>query len=88
LINYLKKFFQSLSGSTYESLFTGKSILALPIILDQFGNADKLVSAGVALKLDKMERLQKDERIQVNAKRLKTLAIINSKRKIQSRRFN
>ena len=85
MINYLKKFFQSLSGSTYESLFTGKSIL---VILDQFGNADKLVSAGVALKLDKMERLQKDERIQVNAKRLKTLAIINSKRKIQSRRFN
>ena len=66
------------SGSTYESLFTGKSILALPIILDQFGDADKLVSAGVALKLDKMERLQKDERIQVNAERLKTLAIINS----------
>jgi hypothetical protein len=79
-------------GSAYESLFTGTPILALPIAFDQLGNSDKLVSAGVALKLDKLnlrvndildkiEFLQKDEQTQINLKRLKTLTIINSKRK-------
>ena len=83
------------SGSIYESMFTGTPILALPIAFDQLGNADKLVSAGVGLKLDKLdlqvddildkiERLQKDERIQINAKRLKTLSIINSERKYRA----
>src|ERR1041385_3372076 len=43
------------SGSTYETLFTGTPVLSLPIAFDQFGNADKLVSAGVALKLDKLD---------------------------------
>ena len=83
------------SGSIYESLYTGTPILALPIIFDQLGNADKLVSAGVSLKLDKLdlqvndivekiELIQKDEKIQNNIKRLKTLAIINSKRKYRA----
>ncbi|CAI2181915.1 6514_t:CDS:2 [Funneliformis geosporum] len=83
------------SGSVYESLFTGTPILALPISLDQPGNAEKLVLAGVALRLDKYnlqvnevldkaEILQKDETIQINVKRIKTLAKINSKRKYRA----
>ncbi|CAG8478751.1 9009_t:CDS:2 [Funneliformis caledonium] len=83
------------SGSIYESLYTGTPILALPISLDQPSNADKLVLAGVALRLnkynlqvsevlDKAERLQKNETIQLNVKKLKTLAMINSKRKYRA----
>src|SRR5204863_382941 len=72
------------AGSIYESLCTGTPILALPITFDQPGNAEKLESAGVALRLDKLninvndildkiERIQKDEQIQSNLKRIKTL---------------
>ncbi|RIA79928.1 Glycosyltransferase Family 1 protein, partial [Glomus cerebriforme] len=83
------------SGSVYESLYTGTPILALPITFDQPGTAEKLELAGVGLKLDKLninvndilykiERIQKDEQIQTNIKRLKTLARINSKRKYRA----
>jgi hypothetical protein len=55
----------------------------------------KLESAGVALTLDKtnldvkdiinkVEKILNDEQIQINIKRLKTLSIINSKRKYRA----
>ncbi|GBC02649.1 hypothetical protein RclHR1_04730010 [Rhizophagus clarus] len=83
------------SGSIYESLYAGTPILALPITYDQPGNAEKLESAGVALTLDKtnldvndivnkVERILNDEQIQISTKRLKTLAMINSKRKYRA----
>ncbi|CAI2167942.1 17259_t:CDS:2 [Funneliformis geosporum] len=83
------------AGSVYESLYTGTPILAFPISLEQPSNADRLVLAGVALRLNKFnfkvhevldfaERLQKDENIQINVKRFKTLAMINSKRKYRA----
>ncbi|GBB97790.1 hypothetical protein RclHR1_03070006 [Rhizophagus clarus] len=80
------------AGSAYESLYTGTPILALPITFDQPGNAEKLELAGVALTLDKInlnvndildkiKRILNDDQILSNTKRLKTLTMINSKRK-------
>ncbi|GBB97468.1 hypothetical protein RclHR1_00030025 [Rhizophagus clarus] len=83
------------AGSTHESLYTGTPMLVLPFAGDQMGNAQKLVSAGVAslLKLttldvndilNKMDSLLKDENVKNNTERLKVLAKINSKRKYRA----
>ncbi|CAB5369309.1 unnamed protein product [Rhizophagus irregularis] len=83
------------SGSVYESLYAGTPLLSLPITYDQPGNAEKLELAGVALTLDKtnlevkdilnkIEKILNDEQIRINTKRLKTLAMINSKRKYRA----
>ena len=82
-------------GSLHESLYTGTPVLALPISFDQPGFADRVVSAGAGLLLDKLdlrvddtldkiEQIQKDEQIQINTKRLQALAIIGSKRKYRA----
>jgi hypothetical protein len=70
-------------------------MLVLPFGGDQMGNAQKLVSVGVAssLKLtsldvndilNKMDSLLKDENVKNNLERLKVLAKINSKRKYRA----
>jgi hypothetical protein len=70
-------------------------MLVLPFAGDQMGNAQKLVSAGVAssLKLttldvndilNKMDSLLKEENVKNNSERLKVLAKINSKRKYRA----
>src|SRR6266542_3948556 len=48
------KLFLSHGGaeSTHESLYTGTPMLVLPFGGDQLGNAQKLISAGVALSLN------------------------------------
>ncbi|CAB4400766.1 unnamed protein product [Rhizophagus irregularis] len=77
------------AGSAHESLYTGTPMLVLPFAGDQMGNAQKLVSAGVAssLKLttldvndilNKMDSLLKEENVKNNSERLKVLAKINS----------
>ncbi|CAB4410895.1 unnamed protein product [Rhizophagus irregularis] len=83
------------AGSAHESLYTGTPMLVLPFAGDQMGNAQKLVSAGVAssLKLttldvsdilNKMDSLLKEENVKNNSERLKVLAKINSKRKYRA----
>ncbi|CAG8740922.1 9248_t:CDS:1, partial [Acaulospora morrowiae] len=83
------------AGSSHESIYAAKPMLLLPIAFDQMGNAEKLESAGVALavsKLDlsvqdihsKIKKLQADESIQVNVRRMQVLARINSKRKYRA----
>ncbi|CAB5384447.1 unnamed protein product [Rhizophagus irregularis] len=83
------------AGSAHESLYTGTPMLVLPFAGDQMGNAQKLVSAGVAssLKLttldvndilNKMDLLLKEENVKNNSERLKVLAKINSKRKYRA----
>ncbi|CAJ0757011.1 11695_t:CDS:2, partial [Entrophospora sp. SA101] len=81
------------ASSANEALYNGKPILALPIALDQHGNAEKLEKfAGVALTLDKMtlnveeiliklQRLLREEKFKINGEKMKFLARINSKRK-------
>ncbi|CAB4391040.1 unnamed protein product [Rhizophagus irregularis] len=77
------------AGSAHESLYTGTPMLVLPFAGDQMGNAQKLVSAGVAssLKLttldvndisNKMDSLLKEENVKNSSERLKVLAKINS----------
>src|SRR4051812_43022689 len=79
-------------ASCHESLYVGKPMLILPLVSDQFSNAEKLEEQGVALKLDKMnlhvddiirkiEFLQLDARVKINLKRMQILTKINSKRK-------
>ncbi|PKC68363.1 UDP-Glycosyltransferase/glycogen phosphorylase [Rhizophagus irregularis] len=83
------------AGSAHESLYTGTPMLVLPFAGDQMGNAQKLVSAGVAssLKLttldvndilNKMDSLLKEENVKNSSERLKVLAKINSKRKYRA----
>ncbi|CAG8484889.1 9241_t:CDS:1 [Acaulospora colombiana] len=80
------------TGSTHESIYTAKPMLLLPIAFDQMGNAEKLENAGVGLTVskfnlnvqdihNKIKKLQTDESIQVNVRRMQVLARINSKRK-------
>ncbi|CAI2166617.1 8763_t:CDS:2 [Funneliformis geosporum] len=82
-------------GSIYESLFTGTPMLLLPIAFDQFGNSEKLLENGVGLLLSKVsldvqdiirkiQTLQKDKYILINVERMKSLAILNSKRKFRA----
>jgi hypothetical protein len=83
------------AGSSHESLYTGTPMLVLPFGVDQMGNADKLETAGVALKLNKftldvndiinkIDFLLKDKNIKKNSKRMEVLAKINSKRKYRA----
>lgn len=92
----VKLFFShSDTGSSHESIYTAKPMLLLPIAFDQMGNAEKLVNSGVALSvskfnlsvdeiLDKIKKLQIDENIQINVRRMQVLARINSKRKYRA----
>ncbi|CAG8524630.1 1283_t:CDS:2 [Diversispora eburnea] len=83
------------SRSSHESIYTAKPMLLLPIAFDQMGNAEKLVNVGVALSVSKfnlsvydilikIEKLQIDENIQINVRRMQVLARINSKRKYRA----
>ncbi|GBB87969.1 hypothetical protein RclHR1_14480002 [Rhizophagus clarus] len=83
------------AGSSHESLYTGTPMLVLPFAGDQIGNAQKLVTAGVASSLsisdfdvddilNKMDSLLKDENVRKSLERMKILAKINSKRKYRA----
>ncbi|EXX62896.1 hypothetical protein RirG_157490 [Rhizophagus irregularis DAOM 197198w] len=83
------------AGSSHETLYTGTPVLVLPHAGDQIGNAQKLITAGVASSLslnnldindilNKMDSLLKDEKVKKNSERMKVLAKINSKRKFRA----
>ncbi|GES72668.1 glycosyltransferase family 1 protein [Rhizophagus clarus] len=83
------------AGSSHESLYTGTPMLVLPFAGDQIGNAQKLVTAGVATSLsisdldvddilNKMDSLLKDKNVKENSERMKVLTKINSKRKYRA----
>jgi UDP:flavonoid glycosyltransferase YjiC (YdhE family) len=83
------------AGSSHESLYTGTPVLVLPLAGDQMGNAQKLISIGVASSLNvnnlnvddilnKMESLLKDENVKKNSEKMKVLTKINSKRKYRA----
>ncbi|KAF0515418.1 UDP-Glycosyltransferase/glycogen phosphorylase [Gigaspora margarita] len=91
------KLFLSQGGasSSHESIYTATPMLVLPIMGDQFGNAEKLELAGIALRLSrlnltfddtvlKIKRLLSEESFKNNAKRLSFMAKLNSKRKYRA----
>ncbi|CAG8840673.1 338_t:CDS:1, partial [Racocetra persica] len=80
------------ASSSHESMYTATPMLILPIMADQFGNAEKLELAGMALKLSKFDltvddivlkikRLLSEQSFKKNAERLQFVAKVNSKRK-------
>ncbi|CAG8718948.1 13571_t:CDS:2, partial [Gigaspora margarita] len=83
------------ASSSHESIYTATPTLVLPIMGDQFGNAEKLEVAGMALKLSKfnltvddivlkIKRLLSEESFKKNAERLSFVAKLNSKRKYRA----
>ncbi|CAG8572539.1 1602_t:CDS:2, partial [Scutellospora calospora] len=83
------------ASSSHESIYTSTPMLILPIMIDQFGNAEKLESAGMALRLSKLnlnvddivlkvKRLLNEESFKINAERLQFVAKVNSKRKYRA----
>ncbi|GBC04756.1 hypothetical protein RclHR1_05850005 [Rhizophagus clarus] len=83
------------SVSSQESLYTGTPMLVLPFGADNMGNAQKLISTGVALSLsidnldvneilNKVDSLLKDENVKKNLEKIKVIAKINSKRKYRA----
>ncbi|CAG8517203.1 17073_t:CDS:2 [Gigaspora margarita] len=91
------KIFLSQGGvsSSHESIYTATPMLVLPIMGDQFGNAEKLELAGIALGLSKfnltvddivlkINRLLNEESFKKNVKRLSFVAKLNSKRKYRA----
>ncbi|CAG8731864.1 19073_t:CDS:2, partial [Racocetra persica] len=81
--------------SSHESIYTATPMLVLPILGDQFGNAEKLEMAGMALRLSKfnltfdetvlkIRRLLSEESFKKNAERLQFVAKMNSKRKYRA----
>ncbi|RIB11049.1 Glycosyltransferase Family 1 protein [Gigaspora rosea] len=91
------KIFLSHGGtiSAYESIYTATPILALPITSDHYGNSEKLVLAGIALGISKLnltvddiilkiKRLLSEVSFKKNAERLQFIAKINSNRKYKA----
>ncbi|RIB26240.1 Glycosyltransferase Family 1 protein, partial [Gigaspora rosea] len=83
------------ASSSHESIYTATPMLVLPIMGDQFGNAEKLEVAGMALRLSrfnlavddiilKIKRLLSEESFKKNAERLSFVAKLNSKRKYRA----
>ncbi|CAG8832470.1 20014_t:CDS:2, partial [Gigaspora margarita] len=83
------------ASSSHESIYTATPMLVLPIMVDQFGNAEKLELAGMALRLSKfnltvddivlkIKRLLGEENFKKNAERLSFVAKLNSKRKYRA----
>ncbi|CAG8792356.1 40954_t:CDS:2 [Gigaspora margarita] len=94
-ITELMSFSNGGASSSHESIYTATPMLVLPIMGDQFGNAEKLELAGIALRLSrlnitfddtvlKIKRLLSDESFKNNAKRLSFVAKLNSKRKYRA----
>ncbi|CAG8470021.1 22388_t:CDS:2 [Cetraspora pellucida] len=83
------------AASCHESMYTATPMLVLPMMSDQFRNAEKLELAGIALKISKtnlnvddiilkVKRLLFDQSFKKNAERLQFLAKVNSKRKYRA----
>ncbi|CAG8568925.1 2012_t:CDS:2 [Ambispora gerdemannii] len=81
--------------SVQESLYHAVPMLVLPLYIDQWGNAEKLMLQGCALAvsklslsvndmLSKMRMLMTDDKIKLNLLRMQTLARMNGNRKYRA----